>query len=154
MKAHAHRPVSRIAATLSAAGLAAWCMAGVATAAPATPALPSAGNGFTVSLAASASYPFTGQSVTLTATTNANVGPTPYYITIYSETTGLPLAVCGVGTTCSATVAQGTPGTQAYEAFVGDDVPGDGQPGFALVSSNEVPVTWWMLILHKLSAPQ
>jgi hypothetical protein len=148
MKSLAHRSASRIAGTLSAAALGVWCLAGVAAAAPATLALPAAGNGFTVSLAASSSYPYVGQSVTLTATTNADVGPTPYYITIYDETTGAELAFCGAGSTCSATVEQATPGSQAFEAFVGDDVPGNGHPGFVLVSSNQVPVTWWRFILR------
>lgn len=149
MKSLAHWSVARIAATLSAATLGVYCSAGVAAAAPATPALPEAGNGFTISLAASSSYPYAGQSVILTASTNADVGPTPYYITIYSETTGAELAVCGVGISCSVTLSQSAPGTQAVQAFVGDDAPGAGQPGFVLVSSNEVPVTWWQLILRR-----
>jgi hypothetical protein len=143
MKSLPHSSVSRIAATLSAAALGVWCFAGAAAAAPATPALPSGGNGFTISLAASSSYPYMGGIVALTATTNSDVGPTPYFITIYSETTGAELAICAYGTTCSAAVSQYRPGTQVFEAFVGDDNPGDGQPGFVLVSSNEVPVTWW-----------
>lgn len=148
MKSLLRRPGSRIAAMLSASALSVWCLAGVAAAAPATPALPSGGNGFSVSLATSSSYPYVGQSVTLTATTNTDVGPTPYYITIYSETTGAELALCGAGTTCSATVSQNLPSTQTFEAFVGDDRIGDGHPGFALVSSNDASVTWWRLIFR------
>jgi hypothetical protein len=30
---------------------------------------------------------------------------------------------------------------------VGDDVAGDGQPGFVVVSSNEVAVTWWRFVI-------
>jgi hypothetical protein len=146
MKSRARTSLSSIAATLLATACGLWCLTGVALAAPATPQHPAAGNGFAVSLAASSVYPLIGQSVTLTATTNVDVGPTPYYITIYSETTGAELAVCGFGTTCTATVAEGTPGAQTFEAFVGDDVPGDGQPGFALVSSNEVTVGWWFIL--------
>ena len=147
MKSHALRSVARLAGTLSAAAVAAWCMAGVAAAAPAAQALPAAGGGFSISLAASSSSPLAGGSVTITATTNADVGPTPYYITIYSETTGAELAICGSGTTCSATVSQSSPGTQDFEAFVGDDITGDGQPGFVVVSSSEVPVTWWQFVI-------
>jgi hypothetical protein len=33
-----------------------------------------------------------------------------------------------------------------FEAFVGDDVPGDGQPGFVVTSSNDVAVDWWQFI--------
>jgi hypothetical protein len=137
----------RIAATLASAVCVVWCLTGVALAAPAAPQVPAAGNGFAVSLAASSSFLPFGGSVTLTATTNTDVGPTPYYITIYSETTGAELALCGFGTTCTVSVAQNGLGTQTFEAFVGDDVPGNGHPGFALVSSNEVSVTWF-LILH------
>jgi len=79
--------------------------------------------------------------------------PAPYYIAIYSETTGAGLAVCGSGTSCTATVAQGTPGTQTFEAFVGDDVPANGHPGFALVSSNEVPVSWWFILRWPIHPP-
>jgi hypothetical protein len=147
MKPHALGWVARLAGTLSAAAVAVWCLAGVAAAAPATPASPAAGDGFSISLATSSAEPLAGGSVTLTATTNANVGPTPYYITIYSETTGAELAICGTGTTCSATVEQNSPGTQDFEAFVGDDVAGDGQPGFVVVSSSEVPVTWWRFVI-------
>jgi hypothetical protein len=149
MKPVAHASLSRIAATLLAAALGVWCLAGVALAASAAPQRHAAGDGFAVSLAASSSQAFLGQSATLTATTNTDVGPTPYYITIYSETTGAELAVCGAGTTCTATVAEDTPGSQVFEAFVGDDVPGTGHPGFALVSSNEVPVSWWWFLLPR-----
>lgn len=152
MKTLARWSAARIAATLSAAALGVCCSAGVAAASPATPDRPDGGGGLTISLAASSSYPYAGQPVTVTATTNADVGPTPYYITIYSETTGAELAVCGAGTTCSATFSQGTPGTQTLEAFVGDDVPGTGHPGFVLVPSNEVPVTWWQLVLRGFHA--
>jgi hypothetical protein len=153
MKSRAHRSLSRIATTLLATGCGAWFLTGVALAAPAARQLPAAGNGFTVSLDASSAYPLIGESVTLTATTNADVGPTPYYITIYSETTGAELAVCGFGTTCTATVTQATLGAQTFEAFVGDDVPGDGQPGFVLVSSNEVSVGWWFILRGPVRAP-
>jgi hypothetical protein len=81
----------RIAATLSAAAVGVWCLAGVAAAAQ--------------------------------------------------------FAACGHGTECTATVAQDTPGTQDYEAFVGDDAAGAGQPGFVL-PSNEVLVTCWRFISH------
>jgi hypothetical protein len=149
MKSHARRSVARLAGTLSAAALAVWCLAGVAAAAPATSAFPAAGDGFSISLATSSSYPYVGQSATITATTNADVGLTPYYITIYDETTGAELALCGSGATCSVTVSQSTPGSQDFDAFVGDYVPGDGHPGFVLVSSNVVPITWWEFVIIR-----
>lgn len=153
MQSRGRTSLLRIATTLLATAGGVWCLAGVALAVPAASQHPAAGNGFAVSLAASSAYPLIGQSVTLTATTNVDVGPTPYYVTIYSETTGAELAVCGSGTTCTATVAQDTFGDQTFEAFVGDDVPGNGQPGFALVSSNEVTVGWWFILRGPIRTP-
>lgn len=89
-----------------------------------------------------------GTPVTLTATANTDVGPTPYYITIYDQTTGAELAVCGSGITCSATVSESTTGTQRFGAFIGDDVP-----GFVLVSSNQVPVLWWRFVIIGQLSP-
>jgi hypothetical protein len=152
MRSHAHRSVARLAGTLSAAAIAVWCLAGVAAAAPATSAFPAAGDGFSISLGTSSSHPYVGQSVTITATTDADVGPTPYYITIYSVTTGAELAICGSGTTCSATVSENTPGTQDFEAFVGDNVLSDGQPGFVVVASNEASVAWWEFVFFQARA--
>jgi hypothetical protein len=132
----------QILAPAAAAAAALWCLAAV----PASAGVRrDGGPGFTISLAASSTLPYAGTSVTLTATANANVGPTPYYISIYSETTGAELALCGTGTACSAAVSQSAPGNQQFQAFVGDDVPGDGAPGFVLVSSNVVTVSWWNL---------
>jgi hypothetical protein len=145
MQCLARASLPRITATLAAAGLGLWLLSGVAVAAPAAGDVPAGGNGFAVSLTASPADAALRQPVILTATTNTDVGPTPYYITIYSETTGAEIAVCGAGTTCTATVAAATPGTQTFEAFVGDDVPGNGHPGFALVASNQVAVGWWFI---------
>jgi hypothetical protein len=137
------------APVLAAAAATLCCCTGVAQAATARPA---AGNGFAVSLAASTTDPYLGTAVTLTATANTDVGPTPYYITIYDETTGAELAVCGTGITCSATVSESSTGSQQFEAFIGDDVTGTGHPGFVLVSSNQVTATWWrFVIIGRLS---
>jgi len=141
--------VLRFAAPLLAAATALCCFSGAAQAATARP---DAGGGFTVSLAASSAAPYVGTAVTLTATANTDVGPTPYYITIYDETTGAELAVCGTGITCSATVSESSTGSQQFEAFIGDDVTGTGHPGFVLVSSNQVTATWWrFVIIGRLS---
>ncbi len=136
-----------LAPVLAAAALCCW--SGVAQAAATRP---DAGNGFTVSLAASSTDPYLGSSVTLTAAANTDVGPTPYYITIYDETTGAELAACGSGSTCSATVSESVTGSHQFEAFIGDDVPGNGAPGFVLVSSNQVTAAWWrFIIIGRLS---
>ena len=142
--------VLRFLAPLLAAAAALCCFAGAAQAATARPA---AGDGFTVSLAASSTDPYVGTAVTLTATANTDVGPTPYYITIYDETTGAELAVCGTGITCSATVSESSTGRQQFGAFIGDDVPGTGHPGFVLVSSNQVTATWWRFVIIGQLSP-
>jgi hypothetical protein len=54
---------------------------------------------------------------TVTAMTNVNVGPTPYYIEIFSQTTGSRVAVCGSGTSCSANVSLNF-GKNEFVAFV------------------------------------
>jgi hypothetical protein len=153
MKAVTKGSLLRVAAMLSAAAWGVWCLGGVALAAPAALQHRAAGNGFAISLAASSPDEPIGQPVTLTVTANIDVGPTPYYITIYSETTGAELAVCGSGATCTATVAQGIAGTQTFEAFVGDDITGNGHPGFALVSSDQVSVSWWFLLRWPIRTP-
>jgi len=56
------------------------------------------------------------QSVTLTATTNTDVGPTPYYIVIWQDN-GI-LARCGTGTACSVNAGFPTPQTHGYEAAI------------------------------------
>jgi hypothetical protein len=121
--------------------------------AQAATARPDAGNGFAVSLATSATDPYLGTSVTLTAMANTDVGPTPYSITIYDETTGAELAVCGSGSSCSATVSESSTGSHQFEAFIGDDRPGTGAPGFVLVASNKVSVLWWRFVIIGQFSP-
>jgi hypothetical protein len=110
--------------------------------------LPASGTGITISLTASAANPRAGQPVTLTAVTSADVGPTPYFITICNETTGAVLAACGSGTGCSVTVTQDTPGAQGFAAYVGD-VPAGTRPEFVLAASSQVEVSWWRLIWRE-----
>lgn len=71
---------------------------------------------WTVSLTASSNDLWPGQSSTLTATANQNVGPTPYYIEIYNLDTGTRLTECPTGTTCSVTTALN--GTNHFAAFI------------------------------------
>lgn len=54
----------------------------------------------------------------LVATTDTDVGPTPFYIEIYDHTTGVRLVACGFGTTCSVWVTQATATTHQFVAYV------------------------------------
>ncbi len=103
---------------------------------------PFGGNGFTIALAATPQTLWPTQYSTLTATTNADVGPTPYYISVYDATSHTELAVCGSGTTCSASVTQQNATTHAYQAYVGDYPASNSPPGFIIISSPVVNVTW------------
>ena len=66
---------------------------------------------WSVSLSSSSTSPTVGQSYTLTARANQDVGPTPYYIQIYLGSTRY--ASCGSGTTCSVTLS----GSQAGASY-------------------------------------
>jgi hypothetical protein len=59
-----------------------------------------------------------GTTVTLTATSFLDVGPTPYYIEIF-DSNGTRIAVCPTGRTCSTTVTQNAATTHDYRAYVG-----------------------------------
>src|SRR5580698_4029864 len=60
--------------------------------------------GWTVTLTASPDPQWPTEYSTLTATTNMNVGPTPYYLRIYDQTAQAWVITCGTGTTCTAPV--------------------------------------------------
>ena len=90
---------------------------------------------FTVTLSASNTSPPAGTAVTLTATANQDVGPTPYYILIFDG--GTIIQRCGSGTTCAITVNSATATTKTYVAKIAEF---DGS--FVQATSPPVPVTW------------
>ena len=62
-----------------------------------------------------------GQHLQVTAIANQDVGPTPYYISIYElglDGTRATVATCGTGYTCSATITHSQLGSDTYYAFV------------------------------------
>lgn len=71
---------------------------------------------WSIYMTASSTRPWGTQSVTFTATTNTDVGPTPYYIVIWQDNS--ILARCGTGTTCSVSASFPTPQTHGYEAAI------------------------------------
>ena len=89
--------------------------------------------GWRVSLTAPAA---TFGSETVTATANANVGPTPYYIEIFDEDTGTLIQSCASGSSCSATFTPSYAGSAlvAFVSLYGTSYP----PGTIVASSNEV----------------
>lgn len=75
-----------------------------------------ASSGLSVSLSAPVFVSTFTQSVTATA--NIDVGPTPYWIEIFDQTTGTRVAVCGSGTTCTATIPATTSTSDELVAFI------------------------------------
>ncbi len=107
----------------------------------------------TESLSASPTTVAIGGTATVTATTGANIGPSPFYTEIFDATTGTRVAVCGVGTTCSATVSQNVATTHKYIAYLSAD--STTSPPSAVQSTSAADyVTWanggWQV---SLSAP-
>jgi uncharacterized membrane protein len=75
-------------------------------------------NGYAVSLAGTSTTPSVGGAVTLTATANQDIGPTPYGISIMDVTTNVEVAHVGVGTTLSVTVSQSAASTHRYVGMI------------------------------------
>jgi hypothetical protein len=69
---------------------------------------------------ASPPSPWAMGSTTLTATTNIDVGPTPYYIRIWDGEAGAFIATCGTGTTCSGSVTRPAIQMSWFDAVVAD----------------------------------
>lgn len=87
-----------------------------------------------------------GHPVTLTATSNVDVGPTPYYLDIYDVSSGTLLTACGYGTTCDVSTEIDSCTSHSYRAYIGDPSstpPPTNNQG----SSNTVSVEWWGLSL-------
>lgn len=94
-------------------------------------------NGYGVSLSASTVSPPGGGSVTLTATANQDVYPTPYGISIMDETTGAEIAHVGYGTTLTTRVTQYEATTRRYVALISNFDGANPQAG-----SGPQVVTW------------
>lgn len=71
-----------------------------------------------------------GETATITATSDVDIGPSPYYFELFDVTTGTLLRVCGSGTSCSATVSSTTPTTHTYAAFL-------------TTYTAKIPNSWW-----------
>lgn len=82
---------------------------------------------FVVSLSGPQATP-AGQPGTFTATSNEDVGPTPYWIEIFDEGTGALLAQCPSGTTCSVSYLPSMRGSNlvAFISFFSSALPPSG----------------------------
>lgn len=83
-----------------------------------------------------------GGSSTLTAYANADVGPTPYFIEIYDQTSGAFLAECGSGDTCSTSVRQQVRVVKRYVAYVSSYSTSNNPPPNIQVTSAASEVQW------------
>jgi hypothetical protein len=61
-----------------------------------------------------------GGTTTLTATSNQDVSPTPFFIEIFDATAGTLAATCGSGTTCATSITQSGSAVRNYVAYVAD----------------------------------
>lgn len=105
-------------------------------------AAPAQADVYNVSLYASSTSVPAGTTVTLTAYSNTDVGPTPYWIEIFDQTTMSRVGVCGSGYSCSADVSQALPLPHTYIAYVASNTT-TYPPSNIQSTSNTVTVTWY-----------
>jgi PASTA domain len=101
---------------------------------------------FTVGLTAGPASLAPGGTTTLTATSNQDVGPTPWFIEIFDSTTGAFLVECGFGTTCATSVTQSGSAIQSYIAYVSGFGTANPPPAIQATSSF-VLVSWLSVTL-------
>ena len=92
---------------------------------------------YSITLAASTTAPAVGGSVTLTATANKDIGPTPYGMSIVDATTGVIVAHVGSGSTFSVTVSQSSAMTQRYVAEI------DNSGGVNIQANSSPVIVMW-----------
>jgi len=100
---------------------------------------------------AAARYIGVGKNVTVIGQANVDVGPTPYYISLYDVTGGnlQLLTACGSGTTCSVTATFSTAQTHTYRAYVGSAGAAASPPTTVKAMSADTQVTWVSVTLDS-----
>lgn len=93
-------------------------------------------------VAASGNTTNVGTNVTLTVTSDQDIGPTPYYLQIFDATTGGRVVACGFGTTCSGNVSQSAATTHAYVGYLASGLEGTNPPSGVVSTSANTFVTW------------
>lgn len=107
---------------------------------------------WSVSLYTSDTYIGVNHSVTLTAYTNQDVGPSPYWTSIFDASTGALLNYCGYGTSCSASYTLYSAGYQGFVAYVANYPSSSPPSGIAAVSGTVY--TTWITITGLSTSPQ
>jgi hypothetical protein len=107
---------------------------------------------WSLSLYTSDSYIGVNHSITLSAYSNQDVGPSPYWISIFNAYSGALLNYCGYGYSCSATYAASGVTTQAFRAYVAN-YPSSFPPSGVAAMSGFVYTTW-ISITNLTASPQ
>jgi len=94
-----------------------------------------------VTLNASNAYLGVNMYTTLTATANADITTSPYYIDIYDQSTATRVKYCGSGSSCAIVVSESVATSHSFSAYVADAGPSY-PPGSVQAVSNSVNVTW------------
>ena len=92
---------------------------------------------WTASLSASKTNPQANESITLTASTNSDVGPTQWFLVIYNASNGTVVKSCSSGTSCSTSVSYSGGTSYNYKALVSASNGTQAQ-----ATSNTVTITW------------
>jgi hypothetical protein len=82
-----------------------------------------------------------GQTALIGAVANTDVGPTPFFLSVFDATTGQRVASCGSGRVCNATVTATEATTHRYVAYWGPPAANFPPTGF-LNRSNSAFQTW------------
>lgn len=82
-----------------------------------------------------------GRSAIVGAVANADVGPTPFFLSVFDATTGQRVASCGTGRVCNAIVSSAEATTHRYVAYWGPPAANFPPTGF-LSRSNSAWQTW------------
>ena len=98
-------------------------------------------HGGSPSISASPTTVAVGATSTVTATTTADVGPSPFFIEIFDTTTQTLVKECPSGTSCVAPVSQAAASTHGYQVFISPFSTSFPPPG-SIESTNLVYVTW------------
>jgi hypothetical protein len=94
-----------------------------------------------VSLGANTRWVPPGAGVTLTVYANTDVGPTPWYLEIFDQSTGGAVAICASGSSCSVSVSQSYATTHSYVGYASGYGTSNPPPSVQ-ATSNSVAVTW------------